>query len=111
MSISNVLIPFLIIPSLFINAQNRSISERLGYPADTKLLILHADGRMYAMEHDAVKNLLDGNTVVDDRILAMEPQTYKKGVHQFYSNLLKNLEPGLNFLLLLLPTTMPKCRP
>lgn len=250
MSISKVLIPFLLLPFLFINAQNKSIAERLGYPADSKLLILHADdlgvahsenvasisalersplnsasimapcswfpeiasfarkhntmdfglhttltsewknykwgpvtskdsvrslvnnsgyfyasvdslqkyadpkeveielrnqvkkaytagidlthldthmgaaastpeiaaayirvgkefglpvlldGRAYAIENDDVKNLLDSNTVVVDRILSMEPQTYKQGAHSFYANLLKNLEPGLNFLLL-----------
>jgi len=58
------------------------------------------DGRVYAMEHDGVKNLLDGNTVVVDRILSMEPHTYERGAHKFYSDLLKKLEPGLNFLLL-----------
>lgn len=58
------------------------------------------DGRVYAMEHDGVKNLLDANTVVVDRILSMEPHTYKQGAQQFYSNLLKKLEPGLTFLLL-----------
>jgi hypothetical protein len=58
------------------------------------------DGRIHAMEHDGIKILLDSNTVVVDRILAMGPAMYEQGAHQFYSNLLKNLEPGLNFLLL-----------
>lgn len=58
------------------------------------------DDRVYAMEHDGIKNFLDNNTVVVDHILAMDPGTYQQGAKQFYSTLLKNLEPGLTFLLL-----------
>ncbi len=58
------------------------------------------DGRIYAMENESIKKLLTTNTVVVDRILSMEPDTYKDGAQRFYANLLKNLEPGLTFLLL-----------
>lgn len=58
------------------------------------------DGRVYDMDQDSIKILLDSNTAVVDRILSMEPHTYEQGAHQFYSKLLQNLEPGLNFLLL-----------
>jgi len=58
------------------------------------------DGRVYAMENDGIKNLLNSNTVVVDHILAIDPMTYQQGAKHFYSNLLKNLQPGLSFLLL-----------
>ena len=58
------------------------------------------DGRVYAMEHDKIKNLLNANTVIVDSILAIDPGTYQKGAKKFYTELLKNLEPGLTFLLL-----------
>jgi predicted glycoside hydrolase/deacetylase ChbG (UPF0249 family) len=57
------------------------------------------DGRVYDMEHVGIKTLLDDNTVIVDRILAMDPGAYQEGAKKFYSNLLKNLEPGLTFLL------------
>ena len=35
------------------------------------------DGRVYAMEHDGIKNLLDDNTVIVYHILAMYPLAYR----------------------------------
>ncbi|HEA21607.1 hypothetical protein LCGC14_1224460 [marine sediment metagenome] len=58
------------------------------------------DNRVYAMENYDVKSILEAKTVVVDTILSMEPETYGQGAKQVYSNLLKNLEPGLTFLLL-----------
>ena len=42
---------FLITSPLF--AQTKTIAERLGYPADSKLLILHADDLAVAHSEDA----------------------------------------------------------
>ncbi len=58
------------------------------------------DGRVYALEDDSVKELMDSKTVIVDRILSMEPQTYPMGAQKVYSDILNNLEVGLNFLLL-----------
>ncbi|APQ17704.1 polysaccharide deacetylase family protein [Maribacter hydrothermalis] len=58
------------------------------------------DGRVYTMNHDSINSLLDEKTVVVDRILSMEPHTYKQGAKQTYTDILENLEPGLTFLLL-----------
>jgi len=58
------------------------------------------DRRVHGMEHEGIKNLLDDTTVIVDHILAMYPLAFEEGAVQFYSTLLKNLEPGLTFLLL-----------
>jgi predicted glycoside hydrolase/deacetylase ChbG (UPF0249 family) len=57
------------------------------------------DSRVYAMDHDGIKSHIDGNTIIVDHILAMDPGSYQQGAKKFYSELLRNLEPGLTFLL------------
>jgi predicted glycoside hydrolase/deacetylase ChbG (UPF0249 family) len=58
------------------------------------------DRRVYAMENTSVKELMDNKTVIVDRILSINPQTYPMGAQKVYGDILNNLEGGLNFLLL-----------
>src|SRR5207302_3902279 len=55
-------------------AQNRSIAERLGYPADAKLLILHADDLGAAHSIDAASfDALDKGAVSSASIMMPTP--------------------------------------
>lgn len=58
------------------------------------------DRRVYDIQNDAIKALLDDQTVVVDRILSASPEDYRQGMSAFYSQLLRNLDPGLNCLLI-----------
>jgi chitin disaccharide deacetylase len=69
-----VLIIFLFSP--FINAfgQTKSIAERLGYPADSKLLIIHADDLAVAHSEDAASfDALDKHSVTSASIMVPCP--------------------------------------
>ncbi len=57
------------------------------------------DKRIYALNDPDINALLDDHTVVLDRIYMEEPADFKSGTAQFYANVIKNLEPGLNLLL------------
>jgi len=69
-----VLIIFLFSP--FINAfgQTKSIAERLGYPADSKLLIIHADDLAVAHSEDAASfDALDKHSVTSASVMVPCP--------------------------------------
>lgn len=57
------------------------------------------DNRIYAINDPGITSLLDDRTVVLDKLYMMEPADYKNGAKQFYTGVIKNLEPGLNCLL------------
>jgi predicted glycoside hydrolase/deacetylase ChbG (UPF0249 family) len=53
-----------------------------------------------AMDNKVIGKLLRNNDVVVDRTMTALPNNFDKGFDAFYTNLLKNLEPGLNCLLI-----------
>ncbi len=57
------------------------------------------DKRIYEINDPRITNLLDDKTVILDKLYMEEPDDYKTGAKQFYSTVIKNLEPGLNCLL------------
>lgn len=59
------------------------------------------DYQVYNYDHEEVKiQLNDPNTIVVDSVLYMNQKAYlQHGARTFYTQTLKNLEPGLNFLL------------
>jgi chitin disaccharide deacetylase len=63
----------LLISSLAL-AQNKTVAERLGYPADSKLLIIHADDLAVAHSQDAASfEALDQNAVTSASIMVPCP--------------------------------------
>lgn len=58
------------------------------------------DSRIYALEDNNIKSLLDKNTVVMDHIHSILPSDFQKGSDQYYTRLLKSLKPGINCLLI-----------
>jgi len=58
------------------------------------------DPRIYELDHSAIEKLIDSTTVVADRILTATPKDYNSGMKEFYIDLLRNLESGLNCLLI-----------
>jgi chitin disaccharide deacetylase len=76
MRIGNVVIAivFLILPLTSALAQTRTIAERLGYPPDSKLLILHADDLAVAHSEDAASfDALDKHAVTSASIMVPCP--------------------------------------
>jgi len=70
-----VLIIFLFSPFLSAFGQTRSIAERLGYPADSKLLIIHADDLAVAHSEDAASfDALDKHSVTSASIMVPCPR-------------------------------------
>src|SRR5580692_4080634 len=60
----------LLLCSAFALAQTKTIAERLGYPPDSKLLILHADDLAVAHSEDAASfDTLDRNAVTSASIM------------------------------------------
>ena len=56
------------------SAQTKTVAERLGYPADTKLLIIHADDLAIAHSEDAASfEALDKGTVTSASIIVPGP--------------------------------------
>lgn len=65
---------FLIFTSTTARAQNKTVAERLGYPADSKLLIVHADDLAIAHSEDAASfDALDKNAVTSASIIVPGP--------------------------------------
>jgi predicted glycoside hydrolase/deacetylase ChbG (UPF0249 family) len=65
---------FLILSSMTARAQNKTIAERLGYPADSKLLIVHADDLAIAHSEDAASfEALEKNAVTSASIIVPGP--------------------------------------
>jgi chitin disaccharide deacetylase len=65
---------FLILASTAARAQNKTVAERLGYPADSKLLIIHADDLAIAHSEDAASfDALEKNTVTSASIIVPGP--------------------------------------
>jgi len=65
---------FLTISAATLVAQTRSIAERLGYPAGSKLLILHADDLGVAHSEDAASlDALDRGAVSSASIMMPTP--------------------------------------
>jgi len=72
----NLVVAILLITSPFSSsfAQTRTIAERLGYPADSKLLILHADDLAVAHSEDAASfDALDKQAVTSASIMVPCP--------------------------------------
>ncbi|GAC1634186.1 MAG: carbohydrate deacetylase [Candidatus Acidiferrum sp.] len=58
----------------FASAQTKTVAERLGYPADTKLLIVHADDLAIAHSEDVASfEALDKNCVTSASIIVPAP--------------------------------------
>jgi len=69
-----VLIIFLFSPFTNASGQTKSIAERLGYPADSKLLIIHADDLAVAHSEDAASfDALDKHSVTSASIMVPCP--------------------------------------
>jgi chitin disaccharide deacetylase len=65
---------FLIFASTAGRAQNKTVAERLGYPADSKLLIIHADDLAIAHSEDAASfDALEKNAVTSASIIVPGP--------------------------------------
>ena len=76
MRIRTLALVFLLTTSLFIQcvAQTKTVAERLGYPADSKLLILHADDLAVAHSEDAASfDALDKHAVTSASIMVPCP--------------------------------------
>src|SRR6266700_4114298 len=72
----NLVLAALLITSPFSNsfAQTKTVAERLGYPADSKLLILHADDLAVAHSEDAASfDALDKHAVTSASIMVPCP--------------------------------------
>jgi predicted glycoside hydrolase/deacetylase ChbG (UPF0249 family) len=64
----------LIFAATFARAQNKTTAERLGYPADSKLLIVHADDLAIAHSEDAASfDALEKNAVTSASIIVPGP--------------------------------------
>ncbi len=70
---------------------------RLG--REFKLPVL-MDKRILTETNEEIKSLLDDNTVMMDFIHMASPEDYENGMEEYYSSLLRKLEPGLNCLLI-----------
>ena len=70
---------------------------RLGREFSLPVLL---DKRISGVENEAIKDLLDERTVVLDAIITAEPSDFTNGMDAYYTNVLKNLKPGLNCLLI-----------
>jgi hypothetical protein len=57
------------------------------------------DKRIYDMDNEAIKKLLDDKTVVLDNIIMAEPSDFTGGMEAYYAKVLEGLNPGLNCLL------------
>jgi hypothetical protein len=69
-----ILIVLLVLPSLTVAAQTKTIAERLGYPRDSKLLIIHADDLAVAHSEDAASfDALDQHAVTSASIMVPCP--------------------------------------
>src|SRR5437870_13716783 len=78
-------------------AQNRTISERLGYPAGAKLLILHADDLGAAHSIDAASfDALDKGTVSSASIMMPTPRVTEVAA---YAKAHPNVDLGLHLTL------------
>ncbi len=65
---------FLLFASTGTRAQNKTVAERLGYPADSKLLIVHADDLAIAHSEDAASfDALEKNAVTSASIIVPGP--------------------------------------
>jgi predicted glycoside hydrolase/deacetylase ChbG (UPF0249 family) len=65
---------FMIFASGTSHAQNKTVAERLGYPADSKLLIVHADDLAIAHSEDAASfEALEKNAVTSASIIVPGP--------------------------------------
>ena len=58
------------------------------------------DNRLPAMENERIQKLLTPRDVIVDHTYSVGPIEYEKGMAQYYTNVFKNLEPGLNCLLI-----------
>jgi predicted glycoside hydrolase/deacetylase ChbG (UPF0249 family) len=64
----------LILPAMSARAQNKTVAERLGYSADSKLLIVHADDLAIAHSEDAASfDALEKNAVTSASIIVPGP--------------------------------------
>jgi chitin disaccharide deacetylase len=64
----------LILAAMAVRAQNKTVAERLGYPADSKLLIVHADDLAIAHSEDAASfDALEKNAVTSASIIVPGP--------------------------------------
>jgi chitin disaccharide deacetylase len=68
-TVALAILSFLLFP-LHLSAQSKTIAERLGYPADSKLLIIHADDLAVAHSEDAASfDALDKQAVTSASIM------------------------------------------
>ena len=67
---NRIALAFLFLSPSFVLAQSKTIAERLGYPRDAKLLIIHADDLAVAHSQDAASfDALDKNAVTSASIM------------------------------------------
>ena len=65
---------FVLLVLAYLPAQTKTIAERLGYPADSKLLIIHADDLAVAHSVDSASfDALDKNAVTSASIMVPCP--------------------------------------
>lgn len=70
---------------------------RLG--KEYKLPVL-MDKRINEIGGEEIRKLVDENTVVLDAIITAEPSDFSNGMEAYYKGVIKNLNPGLNCLLI-----------
>ncbi|NNL09532.1 MAG: ChbG/HpnK family deacetylase, partial [Croceitalea sp.] len=70
---------------------------KLGQKYELPVLL---DYGIEAMNNDDIRKILRKNDVVVNRTMTALPNNFDNGFDKFYSNLLKNIEPGLNCLLI-----------
>ncbi len=58
------------------------------------------DYRLPAMKEEKIQKILTERDVVVDRSYTAQPENFKEGMAQYYTSVIKNLEPGLNCLLI-----------
>ncbi len=79
----------------------KTIAERLGYPRDSKLLIIHADGLVVRLPGAPPELLamLTEKDIVLDGIVMMNAQVPPERWKEWYLQALRSMKPGLNELI------------
>ncbi|MEX0288352.1 MAG: polysaccharide deacetylase family protein [Flavobacteriaceae bacterium] len=70
---------------------------KIGKEFDLPVLL---DTSVYTVNHPDINALVDENTVVMDKIYTASPADYENGMAQYYAGVLRDLEPGLNCILI-----------
>lgn len=79
------------------NIETAKAYIKLGHEYKVPVLV----GQVFAQAFNTdLKSLGAENDVLIENLIMAEPKDYKEGMKSYYTNALKNLEPGLNVLLL-----------